>query len=215
MPEPAASGPPVTEEISVAKGYEAALGAALGDDLDASTNPASPAHWASTDASDDPSLPPGVEALSPSWSTAPAPLARRLNQIGVVLRAEGAALRTLLKPGQRLVSKEGDLWRWDGFTQAAEAPTPAARRLAEKNRLGDLAIEAEAARDAANALKTDAEQAQAALAAAAAAESEARQAHKNALRKVEAARDAKDHCRKTSGRDSGAAFGARRSASSP
>ena len=114
--------PSVTEEISVAKGYEAALGVALGDDLDASTNPASPAHWARTDASDDPALPPGVEALS-RLVTAPAPLARRLNQIGVVPRAEGTALRTLLKPGQRLVSKEGDLWRWDGFTQAAEAPT--------------------------------------------------------------------------------------------
>ena len=48
--------PAVTEEISVAKGYEAALGAALGDDLDASTNPASPAHWAATDASEDSGL---------------------------------------------------------------------------------------------------------------------------------------------------------------
>jgi chromosome segregation protein len=182
--------PAVTEEISVAKGYEAAIGAALGDDLDASTNPASPAHWAATDASDDPALPPGVEALA-KRVTAPSPLARRLNQIGVVLRAEGGALRNLLKPGQRLVSKEGDLWRWDGFTQAAEAPTPAARRLAEKNRLGDLAIEAEAARAAASALKIEAERAQTVLTAAAAAERDARQAHKDALRKVEAARDEK------------------------
>ncbi|MFZ0507144.1 MAG: chromosome segregation SMC family protein, partial [Methylocella sp.] len=169
--------PSVTEEISVEKGYEAALGVAFGDDLDASTNPASPAHWARTDAADDPALPPGVEALS-RLVTAPAPLARRLNQIGVVPRAEGTTLRTSLKPGQRLVSKEGDLWRWDGFTQAAEAPTPAARRLAEKNRLGDLAIEAEAARGAATVSKTAAERTQTALAAAAAAESGARQAHK-------------------------------------
>ena len=182
--------PAVTEEISVAKGYEAALGAALGDDLDASTNPASPAHWATTDASEDPALPPGVEPLA-KRVTAPPPLARRLNQIGVVLRAEGGALRALLKPGQRLVSKEGDLWRWDGFTQAAEAPTPAARRLAEKNRLGDLAIEAEAARAAASELKTVAEHAQSTLAAAAAAENQARQAHKDALRNVEAARGKK------------------------
>src|ERR1700730_18269788 len=182
--------PSVTEEIGVAKGYEAALGAALGDDLDASTNPASPAHWARTDAANDPALPPGVEALS-SLVTAPAPLARRLNQIGVVPRAEGTVLRTVLKPGQRLVSREGDLWRWDGFTQAAEAPTSAARRLAEKNRLGDLAIEAEAARGAAGVLKADAERAQTALSAAAATEIGARQAHKEALRKVEAARATK------------------------
>jgi chromosome segregation protein len=182
--------PPVTEDITVEKGYEAALGAALGDDLEASTNPASPAHWAATDGSGDAALPPGVEALS-NLVTAPAPLARRLNQIGVVLRSEGAALRKLLKPGQRLVSKEGDLWRWDGFTQAAEAPTAAARRLAEKNRLGELTIQAQAARSAANVLKADAERAQTALGAEGAAENAARHAHKDALRSLEAAREKK------------------------
>jgi chromosome segregation protein len=187
--------PPVTEEILVEKGYEAALGAALGDDLEASTNPASPAHWAEMDAAGDPSLPSGVGALS-ELVTAPAALMRRLNQIGVVLRSEGAALRGLLKPGQRLVSKEGDLWRWDGFTQAAEAPTPAARRLAEKNRLGDLTKEAQAARAAATAMKADAELAQAALGRAAIAEKEAREALRSALRKVDGARAEMDAAEK-------------------
>ncbi len=187
----AASGgfwPPVTEEITVARGFEAALGAALGDDLDASTNASAPAHWAETDRRDDPQLPPGVEPLA-NLVTAPAALARRLNQIGLVSRAEGRALSPLLKPGQRLVSKEGDLWRWDGFVQAAEAPTPAARRLAEKNRLGDLIVEAGAARTAADAQKAEAEAAQSHAAACAAAESEARRNHKTALREVEAARE--------------------------
>jgi len=187
----AASGgfwPAVTEEITVAKGFEAALGAALGDDLDASTNPSAPAHWAETDRRGDPPLPPGVEPLA-NLVTAPAALARRLNQIGLVARAEGRALSLLLKPGQRLVSKEGDLWRWDGFNQAAEAPTPAARRLAEKNRLGDLIIEAEVARAAADALKAEAEAAQNHAAACAAAESDARLSHKGALREVETARE--------------------------
>ncbi len=182
--------PAVTEEITVAKGFEAALGAALGDDLDASINPAAPAHWAASDGPDDPALPPGAEPLSKLVS-APAALARRLNQIGIVPRSEGASLRGLLKPGQRLVSKQGDLWRWDGFTQAAEAPTPAARRLAEKNRLGDLAIEAEAARAEAGRLKAVTERAEARLSAAAGAENAARQAHKDALHRVEATRETK------------------------
>ncbi|HTV33599.1 MAG TPA: chromosome segregation protein SMC [Methylocella sp.] len=182
--------PAVTEEIGVAKGYEAALGAALGDDLDASTNPSAPAHWAQIDPAGDPALPPGVGSLA-QYVTAPAALQRRLNQIGVIERAEGASLRQLLKPGQRLVSKEGDLWRWDGFTQAAEAPTPAARRLAEKNRLGDLTLEAEAARGAANALKAVAEAAQKELAAAAEKETRARQAQKAARREVDSAREKK------------------------
>lgn len=186
----AASGgfwPPVTEEITVARGFEAALGAALGDDLDASTNPSAPAHWAETDRRGDPPLPDGVEPLA-DLVTAPEALARRLNQIGVVARSEGPALLPLLKPGQRLVSKEGDLWRWDGFVQAAEAPTPAARRLAEKNRLGELTLQAEAARETADALKAEAEEAEANVAACAAAESAARQSHKAALREVDTAR---------------------------
>jgi chromosome segregation protein len=180
--------PPVVEEMSVAKGYEAAIGAALGDDLDASTNTSAPAHWATTDASHDPSLPPGVEPLS-KLVTAPPALARRLAQIGVVLREEGPRLRTLLKPGQRLVSREGDLWRWDGFTQGAEAPTPAARRLAEKNRLGDLTREAEAARRDVEALRTQAEESANALRAAAQAESEARSAQRAAQRTAEETRE--------------------------
>ncbi len=181
--------PPVVEEISVQKGYEAALGAALGDDLDASTNPSAPAHWSVIgDASSDPALPPGVAPLS-TLVDAPAPLARRLAQIGIVVRGEGAQLQKLLKVGQRLVSKEGDLWRWDGFTAAAEAPTPAAKRLAEKNRLGDLRIEAEMAREAADEMKERAELAQQALRTAGAAEAEARNAQRASQRAAQEARD--------------------------
>ncbi len=180
--------PPVVEEIDVEKGYEAALGAALGDDLDASTNASAPAHWAALgDASRDPALPPGVNTLA-TLVKAPAALARRLAQIGIVLRGDGAALQRLLQPGQRLVSREGDLWRWDGFAAAAEAPTPAARRLVEKNRLGDLTIEARLARVAADKVKSEAEQFANALRAAAAAETEARASARASARAVEEAR---------------------------
>ena len=81
--------------------------------------------------------------LSPPPSPSPAGSTRSASSPA----AKALPCALMLKPGQRLVSKEGDLWRWDGFVQAAEAPTPAARRLAEKNRLGDLIVEAEAARD--------------------------------------------------------------------
>ncbi|MDE2579558.1 MAG: chromosome segregation protein SMC [Hyphomicrobiales bacterium] len=180
--------PPVVEEMSVAKGYEAAIGAALGDDLEASTNASAPAHWAVTDASEDAALPPGVEPLSKLVQAPPA-LARRLAQIGVVLREEGPRLARLLRPGQRLVSKEGDLWRWDGYVQGAEAPTPAARRLAEKNRLGDLTREAQVARQQADAMREQADEAALALHAAARHEGEARGAHRAALRTAEEARE--------------------------
>jgi len=179
---------PVVESMTVEKGYETALGAALGDDLDASGDDSAPAHWALTSNAGDPPLPSGVRSLGEMVQAPPA-LRRRLAQIGVVLRAEGPNLRKLLKPGQRLVSKEGDLWRWDGFTQAAEAPTPAARRLAEKNRLADLRAEAEIARAQADALAEELETAREATRLAAMADAQARDALRRARARLEEARE--------------------------
>nr|MDX3809400.1 chromosome segregation SMC family protein [Bosea sp. (in: a-proteobacteria)] len=143
--------PAIVEAIKVAKGFEVALGAALGDDLDASADTAAPTHWRETGSGEgDPALPAGAEALAQSVK-GPSALGRRLAQIGVVTRVEGEKLRALLHPGQILVSREGDVWRWDGFTSAADAPSPAARRLAETNRLDDLQREAIAAREMAEA----------------------------------------------------------------
>ena len=187
-----ASGPwpRAVDAVSVARGYEAALGAALGDDLDASVDEAAPAHWSLIPRADeDPALPVGADPLAGRVSAPPA-LARRLAQVGVVARAEGKRLAHELKPGQRLVSLEGDLWRWDGFVSAAEAPTAAARRLVEKNRLGDLEREAEAARQAAAALSVEAASAAAATREAAAAETEWRGRVRAARTGSDTARDA-------------------------
>jgi len=130
--------PAVVERMDVEPGYEAALGAALGEDLDISIEETAPVHWGiAGSGSDDPALPDGVKRLS-SLVKAPMELSRRLAQIGVVEREKGNAIALQLKPGQRVVSIEGDLWRWDGFTASAEAPTAAALRLSQKNRLLEL-----------------------------------------------------------------------------
>ena len=86
-----------------------------------------------------PPLPPGVVPLALHVS-GPEALTRRLSQIGLVLDSDQAApLQALLKPGQRLVSSEGDLWRWDGFRAWTEdAPSAAALRLHQLNRLEAL-----------------------------------------------------------------------------
>ena len=69
----------------------------------------------------------------------PGVLARRLGQIGLVDGKDGPRLQPLLQPGQRLVSREGDLWRWDGFRAGAEdAPSAAALRLQQLNKLTQL-----------------------------------------------------------------------------
>jgi chromosome segregation protein len=166
--------PPVIDHVSVEKGYEKALGAALGDDLDAPVDPSSPMHWTEVAREEsDPALPEGVEALA-QHVKAPAQLARRLSQIGVVERGAGIRLAGALKTGQRLVSREGDLWRWDGFVAAAHAPTGAARRLAQRSRFTEIDGELASARSEVDANRRTLETAQSAFDAASSAETETR-----------------------------------------
>jgi len=131
--------PPMVDAISVDAGFEMALGAALGDDLIAPGDEAAPVHWRTLPvASDAPALPPGARPLS-DFVKGPPALQRRLSQIGLIDDdALGNALADRLAQGQRLVSKSGALWRWDGFVAGAGATTAAAKRLSQRNRLDDL-----------------------------------------------------------------------------
>lgn len=158
--------PAIVDLMSVAKGLEAALGAALGDDLELPIGVEEVVHWRTgelrADAEgSDPQLPAGAEPLT-NFVEAPAELARRLRQIGLVSAEDGEALQSELQAGQRLVSKAGDLWRWDGLVAPADVPTPAAQRLAGRNRLRELEAqqsETAAALEAADARVSEAEQA--------------------------------------------------------
>ncbi len=193
--------PPVMDSVTVAKGFEMALGAALGDDLDAPADPSAPMRWmgATADPSD-PALPKGIEPLSKRVQ-APAELARRLAQVGIVSRAEGAKLAAALKPGQRLVSREGDLWRWDGFAASAHAPTGAARRLAERSRYADIENEMKAARADAEARRSAADAAQAEAVRAVTAETEAHARVRERQREADAARDCHNAAEREANRD--------------
>jgi len=136
-PAESAKWRPAIDAIKVASGYEVALGAALSDDLEAGLDEAAPVRWTLVTADGDPDLPSGAAPLS-QYVTGADELSRRLAQIGVVERADGSPLQAQLKPGQRLVSREGDVWRWDGFVANGDVPSAAAKRLAERNRLDDL-----------------------------------------------------------------------------
>jgi chromosome segregation protein len=135
-----AEGGQVLDLLRVVPGYEKALGAALADDLRAPTlDTDGGSGWARLPGYPSPQvLPEGVKALT-NFVTVPEVLVRRMGQVGLVDRADGARLQSALKPGQRLVSVEGDLWRWDGFrTRAEDAPSAAALRLQQLNRLQEL-----------------------------------------------------------------------------
>ncbi len=137
---------PVIDQMSVTAGFETALGAALGEDLTAAADEGAPRHWRLVeDSGGGPALPSGAEPLS-TYAHGPAVLDRRLAQIGVVAdEAAGRMLAPALAQGQRLVSRDGALWRWDGFTIAAGAPTAAAVRLSQRNRHAELLVQREEA----------------------------------------------------------------------
>ena len=134
-------GPRIADRVETRAGYEAALAAALGDDLDA--GPADgdgPRRWAGAVGVDDPALPAGVVPLL-GHVTAPPELARRLAQIGVIDAAPDGVLLAALRPGQRLVTMAGALWRWDGFIDAGGRSDAAAARLRARRRASELAHE--------------------------------------------------------------------------
>lgn len=152
--------PPMIDAVTVEPGFETALGVAMGEDLSVPSDEAAPAHWRSLPPypSVQP-LPDGIPALN-TVVKGPAALTRRLSQIGIVDDDDqGKILSPRLEQGQRLVSRNGSLWRWDGFTVSSGATTAAAARLEQRNRLNEIRAQltdaqekveaAEQARDAA------------------------------------------------------------------
>jgi chromosome segregation protein len=132
---------PALESVQPDRGYETALAAALGDDLDAALDQKAPSYWGGRDALA-PTWPDGATPLGPLVKAPPA-LAARLAFTALVNRADGERLAGQIAPGCRLVSREGDLWRWDGFVARAEAPKPAAIRLEQRTRLAEVEGEIE------------------------------------------------------------------------
>lgn len=142
--------PPVVDEITVKEGYEVALGAALGDDLEGSLQEGAPLFWSGLDSTQQPpELPNGIEPLL-NFVEAPEALKNALKQIGVVADEEGFQLQSKLCVGQKLVSRSGEVWRWDGLQARADAPTASAQRLAQKNRLQVLSSFIDTARQSLN-----------------------------------------------------------------
>ncbi|XXK32853.1 chromosome segregation protein SMC [Rhodobacteraceae bacterium nBUS_24] len=152
------------DRLQVEHGFEKALGAALADDLRTpEVAEDGPSGWFTLPQYDDAqSLPVGVTPLSHHVSV-PDVLKRRMGQIGLVEVSDGPRLQPMLRPGQRLVSQQGDLWRWDGYRAWAEdAPSAAALRLQQLNRLEELkqqmaqtTARGDAARGAHDALSAD------------------------------------------------------------
>ncbi|SMX26540.1 Chromosome partition protein Smc [Pelagimonas phthalicica] len=184
-----AEGGQILDRLQVEQGFEKALGAALADDLRAPQVEADgPTGWSELPAyAENQPLPEGVTPLSRHVSV-PDVLARRMDQIGLVGSDDGPRLQEHLKPGQRLVTLEGDLWRWDGFRAWAEdQPSAAALRLEQLNRLEALKQEMAEASAHLDGTRAAHEALQARLAELTAADKSAREARRQADQQLTAA----------------------------
>ena len=162
--------------VAAAPGFERALAAALGEDLDADLAGDGPRRWAGAVAQgDDPALPAGCTALA-DHVRAPEALQRRLRQIGVVDEDDGALT---LAVGQRLVTRDGRLRRWDGYV-ARGVGAAAAERLVRINRLAAIEEALPEATARVEAASRESDEAGAAMATARAAGEAARRAEAEA-----------------------------------
>jgi chromosome segregation protein len=178
--------PPLIDALTVQPGFETALGVALGDDLTAPADEAAPIHWRTLPPlQDSRPLPGGLRPLA-DYVEAPSALARRLGQIGLVEDdSQGKALSAELLLGQRLVSRSGALWRWDGYTVAAGTTTAAAARLTQRNRLKALRGEVDAIEQALDAARETYKEARDAADAAGELERSLRDASRTAERTLD------------------------------
>jgi chromosome segregation protein len=127
------SGDRAINHVRAAPGYERALAAALGEDLEAALGAEGTRRWAgAAPLPGDPALPSGTQALADHVEAPPA-LLRRLKQIAVAERDEAQPLAV----GQRLVTLDGRLRRWDGYV-ATGMGAAAAERLIRVNRLAEI-----------------------------------------------------------------------------
>ena len=147
----------VLNHVRIQKGFEDALGAAFADEFSAPIilDNNDTGWFELPDLEKVPLLPSGSIPISEKL-TAPTVLKRRLCAIGLVDAADGPRLQKCLEAGQKLVSKEGDLWRWDGYCSVGRgAVSQGALKFKQENRLIDLDIKVDELEEKCKSLKSE------------------------------------------------------------
>ena len=127
----------VINSLKFPKGYEKAIEASLGHGLKASLEK-SDIEWRHIEQKSLFELPENIDNLDKFAKGVPEVL-NILKLTGIVnSTTEGDHLQNKLKPGQQLVTKNGGLWRWDGYTHNEKAETPANQILQNKANLIEI-----------------------------------------------------------------------------
>ena len=141
-------------QITVTPGYEHALAAALGEDADAAIGGEHGRRWVKSDLP----MPPSDDGFLLAHVDAPIALAKRLSMVRVAQRDDGRNLAA----GERLVTMDGKLRRWDGFMSEDDGATHA-EALLRANRLREITTLLPSAQAATQQKHDEREQAEAAL----------------------------------------------------
>ncbi|MFN5553400.1 MAG: AAA family ATPase, partial [Hyphomonadaceae bacterium] len=149
----------VLDTIRPKAGYERAVAAAFGDELQAALDAKAPSAWTGQEVRSF-DWPKEVTAVTDFITQVPVQLEARLAGIGLVDSALFDRL-TDLPTGGRLVTMEGDMRRWDGFVRRKDAVSSAAVELEQRNRLEALQGQVPAAQDTAQGLAKSAAEARA------------------------------------------------------
>lgn len=169
------------DHVRAAPGYERALAAALGDDLEVGLDQQANAYWSDAATASEGASAPADRLIH--HVTAPPLLAPRLAHI-IVLDTDD---QRPLAPGDRLVTRTGQLRRWDGYV-AKQSGAAAAERLERLNRLAAIDTARPAADARVQAAEADLAREEATIANARTA---ARTAREQLARADAAARDAR------------------------
>ena len=129
---------PILDSLTVAGGMEKALTAYLAEELAAPAGSGETAYWRGGADAGRLAPPDGSTPLADFVSGAPE-LITTLAGVGVVDSAsEAQVMQPSLTPGQALTTREGGLWRWDGFVRRSAAQDSSAERIRQRQRLEGL-----------------------------------------------------------------------------
>ena len=129
---------PVADLLIVKDGMENALAAYLADELGSPVDFGDHSYWRRLDGRSDLTPPKGSLPLA-NFIDGVSGLKATLAGVGVVDDAAIAeSLQPKMSPGQALTTKNGGLWRWDGFVRKASGSDKSAERIRQRQRFDFL-----------------------------------------------------------------------------
>ena len=108
---------PIIDYIDFEDGYEQAVAAAFSDELLASINEEQPSFWRILESKNESHFPDKIIKFS-TFIKSPDNLNKKLEFVGLIDdKSNIVELQNQLTPGQILISKSGEIWRWDDMYQ--------------------------------------------------------------------------------------------------